>query len=77
MREIVDVGLHKHPKYPFGLWLAQFDDGSKVAVDVSSAVYSHEKTEGRIKAAALRYSESHPHGVLSSVVINLSGEKIN
>lgn len=77
MRRVVSVELHLHPKYPMPLWLVEFDDGSRVAVDVTRAVFSHEKTEERIKSAALKYSEANPDGVLSSIVVDLLGQKIN
>jgi hypothetical protein len=63
--------------HPGGLWTVEFDDHSIIAVDVSHAVHSQEKTMERIESAAVKYSESHPTGVLTSTVVNLSGQKIN
>lgn len=62
---------------PRGQWVVKFDDESTVAVDVRGADHPHEKTEERIKSAAIKYSEAHPDGVLSSVVVDLSGQKVN
>jgi hypothetical protein len=59
------------------LWVVEFDDQSRIAVCVSGTANSDEKTAERIKSAAIIFSESHPEGVLSSVMVNLSGEKIN
>lgn len=70
MRKITSVEFH-------GQWVVKFDDCSTVAVDVQGAVSPHEKTEEHIKSAAVAYSESHPDGVLSSVLVDLSGRKIN
>jgi hypothetical protein len=52
--------------------------GRRIAVDVSDARHSNEKTPDRIKSAALVYSTSHPTGVLETVVVvNLLGKKIS
>src|SRR5271156_951256 len=77
MRAVRDARLWPHPSYPAGLWAVEFDDHSRIGVEVSRAGSSAEKTLNRIKSAAVRYSESHPHGMLSSVVVNLQGEKTN
>jgi hypothetical protein len=58
-------------------WVVYFSDGSAIGVDVAGAVTSEEKTFERIKWAARLYSDSHPDGVISSVMINLRGERIN
>lgn len=70
MRQVESVEFH-------GQWVVKFDDGSTVVVDISGAVHPHEKTKERIKSAAMKYSEAHPEGRLSSVVVDLSGRKIN
>jgi hypothetical protein len=75
MRKIVDAFLPPHAN-PRSLWLVEFDDDSRIAVDVSAAVKSEQKAIECIKSAAMIYSESHPRGVLSSVVVNLSGDRV-
>lgn len=73
MREVAG-----QPKLVGGtLHLVEFSDQSRIAVNVVGAVNSEEKSMERIMAAAIKYSEAHPSGVLSSVVVNLFGEKIN
>lgn len=70
MRQPESVEFH-------GRWVVKFDDDSTVVVDTLDAVYPHEKTKERIKSAATKYSEAHPEGKLSSVVVDLSGQRIN
>ena len=78
MRQVTNTKLFSHPKYLCGVWVVDFDDHSRIAVDVSDARHSNEKTPDRIKTAALVYSTSHPTGVLETVVVvNLLGKKIS
>jgi hypothetical protein len=78
MRQITTTKLFSHPRYPSGVWVVDVDDHSRIAVDVSDARHSHEKTPDRIKSAAIAYSASHPMGVLETVVVvNLLGKKIS
>ena len=72
MRQIESVELDFRHQ-----WLVQFDDGSRISVDVSTAVFSPEKSDERVRSAAMNFSESHPEGQISSVVVNLEGLKIN
>jgi hypothetical protein len=58
-------------------WVVYFSDGSAIGVDVAGAVTSEEKTFERIKRAARLYSDSHPDGVISSVMVDMRGERIN
>jgi hypothetical protein len=77
MRQVTTTKLFSHPRYPCGVWVVDFDDHSRIAVDVSDARHSYEKTADRIKSAAIAYSTSHPAGVLETVVVvNLLGKKI-
>jgi hypothetical protein len=57
--------------------VVRFSDQSAIAVDVSGPFLPAQKTAERITAAANIYSDAHPNGVLSGVVVNLFGEKIN
>jgi hypothetical protein len=78
MRQVTNTKLFSHPRYPGGVWVVDFDDHSRIAVDVSDARHSYEKTSDRIKSAALAYSASHPTGVLETVVVvDLLGKKIS
>jgi hypothetical protein len=67
------------PSEPVGgtHWLITFDDRSRVVVDVAGSVASQEKSLERIEYAAQVYSDAHPSGVISSVVVDLRGEKLN
>ena len=58
-------------------WLVTFEDRSRVVVDVADAAASQEKSIERIEYAAQVYSDAHPSGAISSVVVNLRGEKLN
>lgn len=73
MRQVVmppeSVGATRH--------LVEFNDQSRIVVDVTGSVAWQEKDMERIVIAAVKYSEAHPTGVLASVVVNLLGEKIN
>jgi hypothetical protein len=51
------------------VWVVDFDDHLRIAVDVSDARHSYEKTSDRIKSAALAYS--------TVVVVDLLGKKIS
>jgi hypothetical protein len=75
MRKVVDAFLPPHAN-PRDLWLVEFDDDSRIAVDVSAAAQPEQKTIECIKSAAMTYSESHPRGVISSVVVNLAGDRV-
>jgi hypothetical protein len=69
MRQVTNTKLFSHPRYPGGVWVVDFDDHSRIAVDVSDARHSYEKTSDRIKSAALAYS--------TVVVVDLLGKKIS
>jgi hypothetical protein len=73
MRQIVaapqSVGATRH--------LVEFSDQSRIVVDVMGSLTSEEKGTERVVAAAVKYSEAHPNGVLASIVVNLLSEDIN
>lgn len=78
MRQVVKTHLGGVTESnPGGLWAVEFDDHSIIAVDISDALDSGQRTVQHIEAAAAKYSEAHPEGVLSGVVVNSLGEKIN
>jgi hypothetical protein len=77
MRQITATTLCPYPNYPNGIWVVSFDDRSRIVVDISSARHSSESTPSLIKSAAFAYSASHPQGVLATVIINLSGQRLN
>ena len=61
---------------PLGWWKVFFDDGSVVGVDVTGLFKSSQKTMERIESAAIKYSERHPKGVLSGIVVKLLPETV-
>jgi hypothetical protein len=62
-------------KSPSG-WLVRFHENSVVGVDARGYHGSAAEVASRVRKAAMKYSKSHPKGVLESVMVNLAGKAI-
>jgi hypothetical protein len=57
-------------------WLVRFHDNSVVGVDAQGYHGTAAEVAVLVRKAAMRYSKTHPDGLLESVMVNLVGKAI-